>query len=111
MAIVRIEEVYLYATQYGDNAVENIEASAFMDHSGIEYTRLWYNDPAQHPDVLSSITSWVTSPGSGCEPVTKFPFLVYTEVHDDRPARSSPIKRLQGIDEIKTFPTILAQSK
>lgn len=111
MAIVRIEEIYLYVTQYGDNAAENIEASAFMDHSGLEYTRLWYNDPAQHEEVLNAITSWVTSPASGCQPVTKFPFLVYTEVHDDRPARSSPIKVLQGIDEIKTFPALLNQYK
>jgi hypothetical protein len=112
MAIVKIEEVYLYATQYGDNAAENIEAGAFMDHSGIDYTRLWYNDPVQHTDVIAAINSWVTSPMSGSmDPITKFPFLVYTEVHDDRPARSSPVKYLEGIDAIKTFPDILNQYK
>lgn len=112
MAIVKIEEVYLYDTQCGDNAVENLEAAAFMDHSGIEYTRLWYNDPSQHEAVLSSVNSWVTSPMSGSmPPITGFPFLVYTEVHDDRPARSSPVKYLQGLDAIKTFPAIFNQYK
>lgn len=111
MAIIKIEEIFLYASESTTNSAENIQANAFMDHSGIEYTRLWYNDPSQHEAVLSAVNSWFTAPNSNLPPVTKFPFLHYTEVHDDIPARSSPLKYLEGIDAIKTFPDIYNQYK
>jgi hypothetical protein len=109
MAIQKLEEIYLYVSEVAENPAENIQAHAFMDHSGLPYTRLFYNDASQHPEVLSAVNSWFTAPQNQLPPVTKFPFLVYTEVHDDIPARSSPVRYLEGIDAIKTFPEIYNQ--
>lgn len=110
MAITKIEEVYLYVSDETDNPAENLQARAFMDHSEIPHTSLYYNDPSQWPDVFSSVNSWFTSPSNGdLPPVTKFPFLTYVTVRDDLPARYSPVQYLQGIDAIQTFPEIWNQ--
>lgn len=106
MAILKIEEVYLYVTEATDNAAVNIQAAAFMDHSGIPFTRMFYNDATNIQQVLDSVNTWWTRPDINLPPVTKFPFLTYVEVHDDIPARHSPVKYLEGIDAIKTFPDI-----
>lgn len=106
MAIQKIEEIYLYVSELAPNAAENIQAIAFMDHSGISYTRLLYNDAAQHESIFSSLNSWWQH-DPNIAPVSTFPFLTYVEVHDDIPARLSPVKNLQGIDQINTIPNIL----
>lgn len=102
MAITKIEEVYLYVTEVTPNAAENIEAAAFMDHSGIEFTRLFYNDQSGVDSAMAAVNTWWRD----LPPVTKFPFLTYVEVHDDIPARASPVKYLEGAEAIKTFPSI-----
>jgi len=107
MAIVKIEEVFLYTATATTNVAENLEAVAFMDHSGIQYTKLQYNDAEQLPAVLSAVNTWWDRPDMAREPLTGFPFLVYTEVHDDIAARHSPVRCLDGIEKIKTFPAIL----
>jgi hypothetical protein len=103
MSIMKIEEVHLYVADSTENSAENIEANAFMDHSGIPYIRLFYNRESPLDEILASVNTWwqYTLP-----PVTKYPFITYVEVHDDIPARSSPVKYLEGIDNIKTFPDI-----
>jgi len=104
MAIKKIEEVYLYVSEAVTNSAENIEAVAYMDHSGVPYTKLLYNDQGQHESVFSALNSWWTQHPYKPQPaVDTFPLLVYTEVHDDIPARYSPILYLAGIDAIKTF--------
>lgn len=104
MAIKKIEEVYLYVSETATNSAENIEAAAYMDHSGIAYNKLMYNDPSQHESVFNALNSWWTQHPYKPQPaVEAFPLLVYTEVHDDIPARYSPILYLAGIDAIKTF--------
>lgn len=105
MAVVKLEEIYLYTSDMADNAADQIAAQSFMDHSGIPYTRLMYSSQEQHESVLVIVNTWL-SPNSGLPPVTDYPFLVYTEVHDDIPARQSPVKYLQGVEAIKTFPSI-----
>lgn len=102
MAIQKIEEVYLYVSEAVGSAEENLQAIAFMDHSEIPYTRLLYNDTTQHEGVFSSLNSWWQH-NSDIVPLTTFPFITYVEVHDDILARLSPIKKLQGIHEIKTI--------
>ena len=106
MAVVKIEEVYLYTSEASANAAENIQAKAFMDHSTIPFTNLFYNDQTQLEEVLSSINTWWTRPDINLPPITEFPFITYTEVHDDIPARFSPVKYLAGIEAIKTFPAL-----
>lgn len=112
MAIQKLEEVYLYVAPDEAGSTENLEANAFMDHSGIEYTRLYYADPSQHESVINAVNSWWTNRDiDPLEPVTKFPFIVYTEVHDDIPARLSPVKYIQGLEGIKSYPELHNQYK
>ena len=106
MAIQKIEEIILYVSELSPNAAENIQAVAFMDHSGIPYIRLLYNDAAQYDSIFSSLNSWWEH-NPDVAPVNSFPFLTYVEVHDNIPARMSPVKNLQGIDQIKTILDIL----
>jgi hypothetical protein len=105
MAIVKIEELFLYVSEVVPNSSENIQAMAFMDHSGLSYTKLMYNDATQHPTVFAPLNSWWAD---RLPPVDSFPLLTYVEVHDDRPVRQSPVQYLQGIDEIKTIVDICA---
>lgn len=100
MAIVKIEELYLYVSEVVPNAAENVQAMAFMDHSGLPYVKMMYNDASQHPDVLAPLNSWWAD---RLPPVDGFPFLTYVEVHDNVPARLSPVKYLKGIDNIQTI--------
>ena len=51
MAITKIEEVYLYVSDETDNPAENLQARAFMDHSEIPHTSLYYNDPSRFPEA------------------------------------------------------------
>lgn len=98
MAIVKIEEVYLYVSEVVENSAENIQAMAFMGHSNVPYTQMMYNDPNQIPDVLAPLNSWWKDK---LPPVDGFPLITYVEVHDDIPARYSPVKYLKGIEDIK----------
>lgn len=103
MAIVKIEDVYLYVSEVVPNAAENLEATAFMDHSGIKYTRLFYNNENDTQNSINAVNTWWSE---GTPPITGYPFLTYVEVHDDIPARQSPVKYLEGIEAIKTFPDL-----
>jgi len=119
MSIVKIEEVYLYSSDITDDAAENTAAAAFMDHSGISFGKLLYNDVEQCQSVLDAVNTWWnedrynngTLYAPKLEPATKYPFLVYTEVHDDLPARYSPVRYVQGLDAIKSFTDLYAQYK
>jgi hypothetical protein len=114
MAVVKIEEVFLYFSDVTDDAAENLSAAAFMDHSEIPYTRLLYNDADQCKEVLDAVNTWWAQErdyAPALPPVTKYPFLVYTEVHDNVPARYSPIRYLEGLEAIKTFADIYAPYK
>ena len=100
MAIKKIEELFLYVSEAVPNAAENIQAMAFMDHSGLPYTKMLYNDAAQHESVFFPLNSWWAD---RLPPVDSFPLLTYVEVHDDRPARLSPVMYLKGIEDIRTI--------
>ena len=106
MAIVKIEEVYLYTSEYNGDVAENIQAVAFMDRAGIPFNRLLYNDRTQSDEVLATLNTWWPKFDASLPPLTTYPFIVYTEVHDDIPARSSPVKYVAGIDAIKAFPAL-----
>lgn len=104
MAITKIEEVYLYTAEGAYDQAEMIRAKAFMDQSGIPYIQLNYDNVEQQQDVLNSVNTWWARPDIALPPVTKYPFLTYTEVHDDILARYSPVKYKEGIENIETFP-------
>lgn len=110
MAITKIEEVFLYVRDGGDNVAENIEAMAFMDRSGVPFTKMFYFDAAQSQQTMDVLNTWWTNRADEHKlpPVTKYPFLIYTEVRDDISARNSPIKYLEGLDEIKKIVDIYA---
>lgn len=108
MAVVKIEEIYLYAGTAVPNVAENLEAVAFMDHSGIPYIKLQYNDAQQQQETLNAVNTWWTRPDIALPPLTGYPFVTYTEVCDNIPARMSPVKYLAGLSEIKRLPDILA---
>lgn len=104
MAIVKIEEVYLYVSEVVPNAAENIQAVAFMENCGVPFVRMMYNDASQHAEAFAALNSWWTNnPLNSLPPLDTFPFVTYVEVHDDLPARLSPVKYLKGIDAIKTI--------
>lgn len=103
MSIKKIEEICLYVSDAAINTAENIEAMAFMSHSNIPYQRFFYTDASQHQQVIDALNTWWgnRTDEHKLPPLTKFPFVIYTEVRTDLPARQSPVKYLEGIDEIK----------
>jgi hypothetical protein len=104
MAVQKIEEVYLYTTSVAYDQAEMIQVKAFMDNTGIDYVHLNYSDAEQLEQVFGSLNTWWTRPDINLPPLTKFPFLLYTEVHDNIPARGSPVKYKEGFEDIQTFP-------
>ena len=103
MTIKKIEEVYLYVSEAAGTAAESIEAIAFMENSGVPFIKLMYNDAAQLPAILSVMNGWWVD---RLPPLETFPFVTYVEVHDNIPARASPIQYLEGIEKIKTIVSI-----
>lgn len=99
MSVVKIEEVYLYVSEAAGNAAENIQAAAFMERSGVPHVKLMYNDPSQHAQVFEGLNSWWKV--QGLPEVNSFPLVTYVEVHDDIPARYSPVKYLLGFTDIQ----------
>lgn len=104
MAIVKIEEVFLYTSEYVGDAIQNIQANAFMEKSGVPYTKLFYNELNQSNEVLNTVNTWFARPDVNLPPLETYPFIVYTEVHDDIPARYSPVKYVSGKENIENFP-------
>jgi len=110
MAIVKIEELYLYVSEVVENSAENIQAMAFMDHSGLPFILMRHNELEAHPSVFAPLNSWWAE-GRCVSPlpdIDSFPFVTYVEVHDDRPARQSPVRYLKGITDIKTITDLYA---
>jgi hypothetical protein len=108
MSIKKIEEVHLYVSEVTDNSVENIQALAFMDHSDVPFVKLMYNDKNSHSLTLDALNSWWKDT---LPPLESFPFITYVEVHDDIPARYSPVKYLQGLENIKKIVDIYSINK
>jgi hypothetical protein len=100
MTIKKIEEVYLYISEAANNFQENIQATAFMEHSDVPFVRMMYNDKNQHTEIFLALNSWWEH---RLPPISSFPFITYVEVHDDIPARNSPVKYALGLTEIQNF--------
>lgn len=104
MAIKKIEEVYLYYSDARGSAEENIGAVAFLERTDIPFTKLFYNSQTNFDDLFSALNGWWSRPDINLPPINSFPFITYVEVHDDIPARMSPVKYVFGLEEIKKFP-------
>lgn len=80
--------IYLYGA-LDANVADSYNAKEYLDAEGIQYTHLFYSDPAQHKAVLDPVSSWFPKG----EKVTAFPFVVWDEDGDRRVAK--------GLKEIK----------
>lgn len=108
MAIVKIEQIYLYTDQvfdtetktFGPADSDSAKALAWFAEQGItDFVNLNYSDPSVHADCFAPLNSW---PFIGkTEDISAFPFVYYTEVHDDLPANSMPMVLLCGLDAIQ----------
>jgi hypothetical protein len=107
MSIIRIEQIYLYTDQtYNEQGLvdpntDSAKAIQWLaDNDITDYVNLNYGDPAFHPDCFAPLNSWYFE-NCGNHTFTGFPFLYYTEVHDDKPVNQMPMILLYGLDEIK----------
>ncbi len=96
--LTKIDDIHLYTC---DAITPNTECAAavqyFADNSVIDYTLLNYADPTQHADCLAPINTWWHN---GEPEVTGFPFVIYTEIHDNLPPSRYPLVAIQGLDNI-----------
>lgn len=97
MALVKIEEVYLYTCDT-DNPVDTYLLLAWLHQNKVEFTHLNYGDPSQHKLVFDAINTWWRD---GEAPLSTFPFLVYTVIDSDIPVLQSKRTYTAGIDNIK----------
>lgn len=95
MTVAKIHDVVLY-TSSTENPVDCHAAKAWMDHSGIVYTHLNYNDAEQLPDVLAALNTW----WAGKE-VTTWPFVVFMEQHKGMPITRLTANFIEGLENIK----------
>lgn len=118
MAITKIEQIYLHTDmtfesvpvqrEDGSMAVElqctnpdsdSAKALTWFKENGItDFANLNYGDPATHADCLGPLNTW-NFVGKSQE-IQQFPFVYYTEVHDDLPVSHMPVVLLYGLDEI-----------
>jgi hypothetical protein len=108
MAITKIEQIYLYTDQVFDSEArtfgpadgDSAKALAWFAEQGItDFTNLNYGDASVHADCFAPLNSWYFI--GKTEDIAAFPFVYYTEVHDDLPANSMPMVLLYGLDAIK----------
>ena len=101
MTIQKIDSIYLYTdmTWAPGETGPSVEARDHMDSLGVPYTLMNYADPEQHEAALDPLRDW---PMIGMpDALEAFPFVIYTEVHDDIEADSQPRVILYGVDAIK----------
>jgi hypothetical protein len=108
MAIIKIEQIYLYTDQVYDKETgalgpadsDSTKAIAWFAEQGItDYVNLNYSNSESHADCLTPLNSWAFI--GKTEDITAFPFAYYTEVHDDLPVNNMPTVLLYGLDAIQ----------
>ena len=101
MSIQKIDDVYLYTdlALEPDEKSASFEAKAYMDSLNINYIHMNYYHPDQHEPALSPLRTWQFSRGQHDLPC--FPFVIYTEIHDDLSPAFYPRVLLFGMDEIR----------
>ena len=101
MPLSRIDEIYIY-TYPSKDQLETYTLYNQLDNLGIPYNKLEYNDPSQHPVLFDALNTWWQEDENRVkqEPITEFPFVVYTEVHSGRPVSYLPRKYIVGASNI-----------
>lgn len=84
MAIIKIEEVYLYTT-LDETHQECYDMKKWLDDNNVQYTLLHYFTAEQKSQAIEPLKTW----WENCT-ITNFPILIYTEVRDDTPLSLSP---------------------
>lgn len=97
MSLLRIDDIQLYMGITAD-AAECFAAKQFLVTNNIEYLTYMYADDGQHPQLFESLSSWKL-PGAPTT-LTKFPFVIYTEIHIEMAPSEYPRAMLYGIDAI-----------
>jgi hypothetical protein len=75
--IVGIKDIYLYTGLTPTGGNDSALAIQWLDENNIEYSHLWYSDPAQHAEVFNALNTW------GIGTFSDFPFVIYDEMNDD----------------------------
>ena len=97
MALTRIDDIQLYMGMTAD-AADCFLAKQFLMDNGVSYQTYMYADDSQHAALFAALSSWNVQ-GAPAQ-LTNFPFVIYTEVHDDLSPSQYPRKCLYGKDAI-----------
>lgn len=101
MALAKIDEIFVYLDPV-NKALESQELSAWLDHSNIPHLKLTYYDVEQQKIVLDAVNTWWQPDDNGDiqPPLTAYPFVIYTEIHSDKPISYLPRKYIFGKDDV-----------
>lgn len=104
MTLKLIDEVYLYTSNNPEHLLKSLELIAWFDHTDIQYTSVQYPNFDIIRDPINSW--WIKDIDTGItqEPLTEFPFVVYTEMHEDNITRRKYIFGKENI--INNLPEI-----
>lgn len=97
--LTRIADIQLYMGLTPEVA-DCYAAKTFLESVQVKYTPYMYTDPAQHAANFEAISSWKLE--GAPEVLDKFPFVIYTEIHDDLEPSQYPRKCIYGLDAIKS---------
>ena len=95
MSIIKIEKIYLYTDQTDDSANA---LSWFAENEITDFVNLNYPDPTTHQNCFNPLNTWTFA--DGLHTFTAFPFVHYTEVHDDLPEYNMPVVLLKDLSSI-----------
>lgn len=73
---MKVTNIALYGA-LDDNAAVTVQAKKHLDELGVEYSNLFYSDPAQFEMVLAPVNTWFDD-----KEITEFPFVVWDETND-----------------------------
>jgi hypothetical protein len=90
-------------TLYVDNSDDSQQAIAWCEEAGLvvgaDYQILLYGEGADVEAALSPLRTW--SFANGQHEFTQFPFVIYSEVHEDaEPGDVLPLICLMGLEDI-----------
>jgi hypothetical protein len=95
MAITKLDDINLY-TGLTEDAHACWEMKKFLTDNGVKHQVLHYSDDAQHPQVFGPLSTWWED-----TKFTKFPILIYTEVHDDLSVSQYPRRYFTDLEVLK----------
>jgi hypothetical protein len=97
MALTRIDDIQLYMGMTAE-AADCYAVKEFLQSHNVAYQNYMYADDSQHPELLAALSSWKLQ--GAPEVMTKFPFIIYTEVDFDLPPSQFKRVCIYGKDAI-----------